>query len=135
MSLNSRQILEGLAMGQLGMVVPELGDNYAGRSAGLIAMLMLSVAAMHERMLDSAPELRARLEALLAQAANAGADTELALAAIPGEGWFARQDRLLAALETVHAWADRHDPALAGRCRDYLADLTAAKSVELPASG
>ena len=136
MSLDPRQILEGLAMGQFAMVAPELGDGYAGKSAGVIAMLMLAVATMQDRMLDKAPALCARLVALLGEAAPMAGpvkgEIESALVRAPEEGWFAYRDRLMGALEALHGWADLHDPTLAVRCRDYLADHALAECVELP---
>lgn len=146
MSFTTPQMLQSLAMGQLMLVAPELGESYTGKTASTIAILTLMAAALQDRMLATAPALRARLEALLADADVKGASLpetdgpDAALAARiaaacsddAGGSWFARQDVLLAALEELHAWADANDPALAGRCRAFLVALAEAEMVEMP---
>ena len=136
MSFTTPQMLQSLAMGQLMLVAPELGETYTGKTASTIAILTLMAAALQDRMLETAPALRARLEALLAEADVP--DTALAarIAAArtddAGGSWFARQDMLLAALEDLHAWADANDPALARRCLAFLVALAEAAMVEMP---
>lgn len=136
MSLSPQQILQSLAMGQLLMIVPELGDSYAGKSLNTLGLLALMLAGHQDRMLQDAPRIRARLEGLL-QGAETGdpalqAELARALADDCGESWSARHDRLMGALEQLHAHADSHDPALAARCRDFLADFAQAERMDVP---
>lgn len=136
MGMNPGQILHGWAMGQLMMVAPELGDSYAGKSAGVLGLLALMLAGHQDRMLSSAPRVRASLETLLAKAetGNPALQAELA-SALSDEAqgsWTARQDRLMGALEKLHAHADAHDPRLAALCRDFLADYAAHELMDVP---
>lgn len=136
MSLNSQQILQSLAMGQLMMVAPELGESYAGKSASMLGLMALMLAGHQDRMLYNAPHMRARLEALLEGAATGDsalqAELAAALADDGGGSWNARQDRLMGALEALHAHADAHNPSLAAQCRDFLAEFAALERMEVP---
>jgi hypothetical protein len=136
MSLNQQQILQSLAMSQLMMVAPELGESYAGKSAGTLGLLTLMLAGQQDRLMANGPRLRARLEALLAAArpADAALAAELAAALADdcGGSWAARQDRLMGALEALHAFADAADPALAAQCRDFLVELAESEQMEVP---
>lgn len=137
MSLNPQQILQSLAMSQLMMVAPELGESYAGKSAGTLGLLALMLAGQQDRMMEDGPRLRARLEALLSSAATDDPELQRELTAALSDGcggsWSARQDRLMGALEALHAFADSRDPALAAQCRDFLFELAESERMEVPA--
>ena len=136
MSLNQQQILQSLAMSQLMMVAPELGESYAGKSAGTLGLLTLMLAGQQDRLMANGPRIRARLEALLAAArpSDTALATEVtaALADDCSGSWAARQDRLMGALEALHAFADATDPALAAQCRDFLVELAESEQMEVP---
>ena len=136
MSLSQQQILHSLAMGQLMMVTPELGDSYAGKSANTLGLLALMLAGQQDRMLQNAPRLRARLEALLSGAETGDpvlqAELAAALADDCGGSWVARQDRLMGALEALHEFADSRDSALASQCRAFLVELAEAEQMDVP---
>lgn len=136
MSLNQQQILSSLAMGQLMMVAPELGESYAGKSASTLGLLALMLAGHQDRMLQAAPGIRAELETLLASADTEDAALQAELAAALsdpcGGSWTARHNRLMGALEALHAFADSHDPWLAASCLDFLVALAEAEQMEVP---
>ena len=136
MSLNQQQILHSMAMGQLTMVAPELGETYVGKSVNMFGLLALMLAGGQDRMLQAAPLLREKLEALLASAGtgNPAMQAELAdaLSDACGNSWIARQNRLLEALERLHAHADSSDPALAAHCRAFLLEMAEAEQMEMP---
>ena len=139
MSMNQQQILHSLAMGQLTMVAPALGDSYAGKSVGTLGLLTLMLAGQQDRMMQFAMPMRVKLEALLASAAAGDpalqAEVRAALSDACGGSWTARQDRLLGALEAVHAHADSgaaQDPQLAARCRAYLVEWAEAEQMDVP---
>lgn len=139
MSMNQQQILRSLAMGQLTMLAPALGDSYAGKSAGMLGLMALMLAGQQDRILQFAGPMRAKLEALLASAAAGDpalrADVQAALSDACGGSWIARQDRLMGALEAVHAHADSgaaRDPKLAARCRAYLVEWAEAEQMDVP---
>jgi hypothetical protein len=136
MSLNQQQILHSMAMSQLMMLVPELGESYAGKSANTLGLLTLMLAGQHDRMMQNGHRIRGALEALLASARTADealqVDLAAALADPCGDSWCARQDRLMAALEALHAYADANDPALAARCRDFLVDYAESEEMDVP---
>lgn len=136
MSLSQQQILSSLAMGQMMMVVPELGDSYAGKSANTLGLLALMLAGQQDRMMQAAPRIRARLEALLASTTTGDAALQAEIAAALaddcGGSWTARHDRLMRALESLHGFADSSDPALAARCRSFLVELAEAEQMEIP---
>lgn len=138
MSLNLPEIMQTLAMSQLTLVVPALGEGYAGSTAGLVGALLLANSALPDRMLQTATGLRQQLERLLgtAQVPDAAlrGEIEQALADPAGNSWFARQDILLQALARLHEWADAHDPGLARQCRDYLLAQAEADMIEMPAA-
>lgn len=136
MSLNQQQILHSMAMGQLTMVAPELGETYVGKSVNMFGLLALMLAGGQDRMLQAAPRIREELEALLASAetGNPAMQAELAdaLSDECGNSWIARQNRLLEALERLHAHADSGAPALAARCRAFLLEMAEAEQMEMP---
>ncbi len=136
MSLNQQQILHSLAMGQLMMVAPELGESYAGKSAAMVGLMTLMLAGHEDRLMANGLRIRARLEALLASARPADSTLESEVAAALADdcagSWSARHDRLLGALESLHAHADAADPALAAKCRDFLVELTESEQMEVP---
>ncbi len=136
MSLNLPEILQSLAMSQLTMVAPALGESYAGKTAGTIAVLALVTSTLQQQLMNRAPALRQQLEALLAGAAITDPalrdGVRRALADDCAGDWFARGDVLMQALADVHAWADDHDAALARQCRGFLLDHASAEMVTMP---
>lgn len=138
MSLNLPEILQTLGMSQLTMVVPALGESYAGNTASLVGALLLANVTLPDRMLQTAPELRRQLEQLLGDARlpDPALQQEIAraLADPAGNSWFARQDVLLQAFASLHQWADANDAALARQCRAFLVQLAESELIEVPAA-
>jgi hypothetical protein len=135
MSPSLKDILANLAVAQAVTIAPALGDSYAAKSAGTIAGILMMLA-------DDAvgySDRRVAAVSALSDLFSTGAIGDRALAEdirlLLGEagGPDDRLDRMLAAFAQVHAWADAHDPALARRCRDFLADWTARDVLSPPA--
>jgi hypothetical protein len=137
MSLSLAQALSGLALGQALIVVPPLGESYAGKSAAVIAAMLMMLAHDLETLPDRRVEQRQRLTDILGRTnvddPALARDIALLLGTLPGLAVGAIDARLLAAFTEVHAWADRNDPVLAGECRQFLVDWTESERLYPPA--
>ncbi len=136
MSLSVAQSLQSLALAQALMVVPALGDSYEGKTAATIAALLLMLGQAMEELPGRRHESRRALEQLLRGVEVSdpalALDLDHILAGDSDMNWMARDAVLMGALVEVHAWADRHDAALAARCRDWLADWAAGERLDPP---
>lgn len=136
MTLSLAATLESLALGQAMLVAPALGESYEGKTAGTIAALLLMLAQDLDALPGRRYAMRAKLETLLMSAEIGdralAADVALILAE-PESGFEAQENRLLGALAAVHAWADRHDSALAARCLDWLVEWAEGERLRPPA--
>jgi hypothetical protein len=136
-SLSPRTILQNLALGQALTVAPPLGDSYAGKSAQTIAAILMMLAADFDNHAARRIRYRAALLDLLGTAAPddvaIAADLRHIVSTIEELPLASRLDRLLQGFILLHEWADDHDPALARRCRAFLADW--ALSEKLPPPG
>ncbi|TPE61076.1 hypothetical protein FJQ54_09255 [Sandaracinobacter neustonicus] len=121
MSLSNSEALGCFAMAQGVMVLPALGDSYAGKSAATLAGLMLMLADGEDIRQTRRIALRAELEGLLGQTAAAD------------EGWQAGTDRLMAALGAELARAEAADPACAAQLLDWLLRWTGNERLTIPA--
>jgi hypothetical protein len=137
MSLSVAQSLQSLALGQALMVAPALGESYPGKTAATIAALLLVLAQGMEELPGRRVAARQSLLALLGTAKVGdralAADIRQILAPDGTDTWVQRDAILMGALTEVHAWADAHDPALARRCRDWLAVWAAGERLAPPA--
>lgn len=121
MSLSGSQLLGALAAAQAMQVLPAMGEDYAAKSAGTVAALLMVAAADIEAGMERRAAALPELAALLGDAMPEGG------------GIAARFEAAMAALEEAHAAADRDDPVLARRCREWLRGWTASEAIEMPA--
>ena len=137
MSLTFRETLSSLALGQALLVAPSLGESYQGKTAGTIAAMLLMLAADVETIADRRNATRERLAAFLAEAPvddrALRQDLEFLLRNDPPASVDERYWALLAVFTLVHEWADAHCPALAGRCRNFLAEWAESERLAPPA--
>ncbi len=136
MTIAPGDLLRNLALGQTLLVVPALGESYAGKTAGTIAAILLLAASDIASFAERRALSRARLVELLG-AADPGdvalkADLAALLAEVETMPDDAQLDRLLAGLEALHGWADANDPALARQCLDFLLEFAAAERLDPP---
>lgn len=127
--MSPAEALRSLALGQATMVLPALGEDYAGRTAGTIAGLLLMLAADLETAAAREAAARARLRALLAAAPEGSLPPALTRSRDDADADVAT---LLEAFLKMHRWADAHDAALAARCRAFLVEWTAGQRLAPP---
>jgi hypothetical protein len=125
MSLSLPEALGSIAAAQALAVAPALGESYAGKSAGALALLLMMLADGADARAGRRLALAARADALLQARGvpSAGPD---------GEGPDARMDRLLGLLGTLLARAEATDPQTARQVRDWLADWAENERLLLP---
>ncbi|PZU50711.1 MAG: hypothetical protein DI568_02880 [Sphingomonas sp.] len=123
MSLSNAEVLGCFAMAQGLMVVPALGESYAGKSAATLAGLMLMLADGDDLRLARRLKLRAELEGLLPEAE----------ASTAGEGWQAGMDRLMGVAGAVLERTETDDPARAARLMEWLLRWTENERLGIPA--
>lgn len=119
-------MLRALAMGQLTMVVPAMGEDYAGKSAASIALLLLMLAEDQDRADAAFPALKAET---LALAADSPCPLPEGLDSAPQDD---AEQRLLGLLGAIRQWAEDADPAIAARAMGILARWTAARAIAIP---
>ncbi len=136
MSLPPADLLRNLALAQALLVVPALGDSYAGKSAGTVAAILLLAASDVVHYAERRSGFRQRLEDLLAAAAPDDVTLRLDLRTLLDQIGTVpldeRLDHLMGGLEALHAWADANDPELARRCLDFLVDFATAERLDPP---
>ncbi len=136
MRLSLADMLEALALGQARHVAPALGDSHAGKTAQTISALLLMLAEEARSLCARRHAAIAAIEALLAGVRTGEPQLDLLLEGLARpdaqEPADARHEALLHALERLHDWADRHDPALSARCRALLCRLAAGEQLSPP---
>lgn len=136
MTISLAETLRSLALGQALMVVPALGESYAGKTASTIAALLLMLADDMESLPDRRVAARTEMRALLADTKVTdpalAADLDLLARGHLPATLHAQDAFLLGLVGAVHAWADGHDPALAARCRAFLARRAASERLNPP---
>lgn len=136
MNLPPADLLRNLALGQALLVVPALGESYAGKTAGTIAAVLLLAATDVLTHAERRACFRDRLARLLADAApddiTLAADLAALVRHVESLPLDERLDHLLGGLEALHAWADARDPKLARTCLDFLVDFARAERLDPP---
>jgi hypothetical protein len=136
MNLPPAELLRNLALGQVLLVAPALGESYAGKTAGTIAAILLLAASDVAHYAERRAAFRSRLAALLASAApddvTLRTDLSSLLAHVETVPVDDRLDHLLGGLEALHAWADSRDPEIARQCLDFLVDFARAERLDPP---
>ena len=121
MSLSNPEALGCFAMAQGVMVLPPLGESYAGKSGAAIAGLLVMLADGEDQRMARRIALRAEMAALLPDTAP-----------LPGEGWYSGLDRLMGLAGAALERAETADPALAARLLDWLIEWTANERLTIP---
>ena len=135
MTIPRSAMLRNLAMGQAMMVAPPLGEDYAGKTAGSIAVLLLMLADDQDQADAAFPVLRAETLALAADvpdSAPPAAACRTLAADLAALGQTAAEAQLLTLLGAVRQWAEDHDPALSERAMAVLARWARARALAMP---
>lgn len=127
MSLSLGQALGSFAAAQAMMVAPALGESYAGKSAGALALLLMMLADGQDVRAGRAMALAERAEALLAGAG-------VPCAATAEEGPEARMARLLGLLGALLEEAEATDARQARQIRAWLVAWAENEQLRLPAA-
>jgi hypothetical protein len=125
MSLILPEALGSIAAAQALTVAPALGESYAGKSAGALALLLMMLADGADARAGRRLALAARADALLAARGVPYAGPE-------GEGPDARIDRQLGLLGTLLEQTEATEPDIAKGVRDWLADWAENERLLLP---
>ena len=121
MSLSNPAALGCFAMAQGVMVLPPLGESYAGKSGAAIAGLLVMLADGEDQRMARRIDLRTEMAGILPETAP-----------LPGEGWYTGLDRLMGLVSAALEKAEATDPLLAARLLDWLIEWTANERLVIP---
>lgn len=138
MSIPYSNVLTTLALANSMIVLPALGDSYEGKTvatmAGILMMLANDAGSALERRNDANDQLATLFNEVASEIDDVTLSLDIRLAALsrPRERVVVRFERMLRALELLHAWADDHSPDIARRCRHFLRDFCAGDRMQPP---